>query len=558
MEDKIKVFALGGQDEHGKNLIAVQINDEIYVVECGVKFPDKTKLGIDYIIPRFDYLIENKNKVKGYFISRGHDVVLGGLPYIIKRVPAPVYCTDITKIFILSFCEHNHIKVDFDFHLVEPSDEVIIDKRKIRFFQTCCNMARSYGIAISTDKGNIVIDDEFVIDNNGDKGYLSNSKMLSSIAEEQTLLLLLNSRYAENIGYTNPKYKLVPLVEQTFKDAQGRIFVAIENPDVYNIEHVIFLAHKMGRKIIAFDDSTRDFFRVITSVYHTDYLKSFSATLDEVNRMRPQDVLVIVAGFGNRVFHKVALFASGEYEDKRLKLNASDTFIIGLPNDNNTEVVFSETIDELYRTDCHIVYFKKNQFLKMRPSQEDLKTMISLFRPKYYIPICGTYRELLANARMSVDMGIGLNHMNVFVIDNGMVVEIDNNGGRISKEKVIVGDLLVDGRGVGDIDNKLVDERSSLADDGVIILGVAISKDNKRIVAGPDIQTRGLVFVKESEALLKEINRLFLQIINAELAKPNPSIKAMEDASKDIIFKAIRRMTLKSPMIIPIITEIKN
>lgn len=558
MEDKVRIISLGGQDEIDKNLIVVEVNDEIYVCDCGIKYPDKTKLGIDFIIPRFDYLVENKKRIKGYFISKGHDVVLGGLPYIIKRAPAPVFCTDITKLFLCSFCEHNHIKVEFDFRIVKPSEEVMIGQRKIRFFQTCCNMSKSFGVAISTSKGNIVLINDFVIDNNGDVGFMSTSQVMASVAEEDNLLLMLGSYYAERSGYTNPKYKLVNLIEQSYKEASGRVFVAVENPDFYNIEQIIKLAIRTGRKVIAFDDSTKDLFQSVMAIYKINFPRDFYARLDDINRLPPQEVMVILSGFGSRVFHKIALFATGEYDDKRLKLNASDTFIIGLPNNSNNEVIFSDTINELYKTDCHIVYFKKDMFLKMHPSQEDLKTMISLFRPKYYMPISGTYRQLLANARMAVDMGFGLNHTNVFIVDNGMVVEFNEKGGHITQEKIITGDLLVDGRGVGEIDNKLVQERATLAQDGVIILGVTVSLKQKKIIAGPDIQTRGLVLVKESETLMKEINRIFISIVQSELAKNKPSILAIEEASKDTIFKQIRRMTLKSPMIVPIIEKIDD
>lgn len=553
MEDKIRIICLGGQDERGKNLFVVEINEDIFVVECGLKFPDKTKLGIDYIIPRFDYLIEHKDKVKGYFISKGHDAVLGGLPYIYKRIPAPVYCTDMASMFIKSFCEHNHIKVDFDFRLVQPSDEIKIDGRIIRFFPVCCNVARSYAIAINTDKGNIVINDDFVIDNNSDERYLSNSKMLSRVAEEQTLMLMLNSNYAERTGYTNPKYKLSDLCEQTFKDAPGRIFIAIESPEIYNIEQIIKLAIRKNRKVIAYDKTTEEFIKQV--MY--DYGKDFMAPVDDVNRIAATDVLVIISGFGSRLFHKVCLLASGNNEDKRFKLHSKDTFIIGIHNDSKNEVDFSDTVNELYKTDVeNIIYFKKDQFLKMHPSQEDLKTTLAIFKPKYYLPIGGNFRELLANARMAVDMGIGLNHMNVFVVDNGMIVSIDEKGARVCAEKAPSGDLLVDGRGVGDIDNSLVAERTSLAVDGVIVLGATVSLLERKIIAGPDIQTRGLVFVKESEPLLKEINRVFVQIIENELKAPIPSKKAIEDQTRDLILKVTRRMILKSPMILPIIVEI--
>ena len=557
MLDKVRVIVLGGNDEHGKNLIAVEINDDIFVVESGMKFPDRTMHGIDYILPRFDYLIENKDKVRGYFISRGHDIVLGGLPYIYKRVPAPIYCTEVTKVFLDSFIVHNRIKLDLEYKIIKPCDEVRINGRQIRFFPTATNMADSVGIAISTDGGNIVIATAFVSDNNCTPGFETNSPMLAAISQEKTLLAMFDSAYAERSGYTSPKYRIVPFIEQSFKDAQGRIFVAIENFDTYNIYEILLLAKKYRRKIIAFDNSVGDVFNNISKVRKIALTKDDKASLEDINRLPPRNVLVMITGFGDRLFHKIQLFASGKYQDKRLRLNNTDTFIMGVQNNISTETIFTDTIDEIYHSDCNIIYFKKWEFTKMHPSQEDIKLFLANLRPKYYAPINGTFKELLANARTSLEMNIGLNYTNVFILDNGMALDIDANGAHISKEKFLSGDLLVDGRDLGQQDTKIISERATLSDEGVVILAVGISLKSHKISAGPDVQTRGLVFVKESESLLREINKLFVGIVESHLANEEVSIEKMESDIKDQVFKLIRRHTLKSPMIIPIITKIE-
>ena len=556
MLDKVRIISLGGNDERGKTLIVVEINKDIFVVDCGVRFPDKTMHGIDYVIARFDYLIENKDRVKAYFISKGHDIMMGGLPYIYKRVPAPVYCTDITKVFINSFCTHNRLKVDFDFRVVKPSDEVKVADRKIRFFETATNIADSFGVAISTDGGNIIVSSDFIIENDAYEGYKSNTPMLAEIAKENNLVALFDSCYAEIAGYANPKFKIAPMIEQTFKDAEGRIFIAFENYDMYNIEQVIQLAIKYKRQIIGYDAQTKEVFWNSANARGLAIKKEIISPLDDVARIRPQNVLVFVTGFGTRLFHKIQLIASGK-GDKRVKLNATDTFIIGVPNTKTLETVFTDTVDELYHTDCHIKYFKKWEFLKMHPCQEDIKTFLATFRPKYYIPINGTFKELLANAKTSLETHVGLNHTNIFVIDNGMVVEINDNGAHISQEKVITGDILVDGRDIGNEDAKIVQERTLLSDEGVVILGAVISKKTRKIVAGPDVQTRGLVYVKESESLIKEITRQFVSVIETEIAKDEYSLKDIESQLKDTLFRTIRRITMKSPMIIPIIEEIE-
>lgn len=556
MLDKVRIISLGGNDERGKTLIVVEVNKDIFVVECGIKFPDKTMHGIDYIVARFDYLIENKDRVKAYFISKGHDIMMGGLPYIYKRVPAPVYCTSVTKIFIDSFCAHNHIKLDIDYRIIESSDEVRINDRLIRTFETATNIADSFGVAIQTDGGNIIVSSDFVIENDSAEGYKSNTPRLAEIASEKTLVALFDSCYAEHPGYANPKFKIAPMLEQTFKEAPGRIFISFENADMYNIENVILLGLRYKRQIIAYDEQTKEIFRSVIDAHPIKALKKENiSSMEDVNRIRPQNVLVFVTGFGNRLFHKIQLLASGK-GDKRVRLNPTDTFIIGVPNSNQFETVFTDTVDELYHTDCHIKYFKKWEFIKMHPYQEDLKARIATFRPKYYIPINGTFKELLANAKTALEMNAGLNHTNVFVIDNGMVVEFNDNGAHISQEKINTGDILIDGRDMANEDTKIVQERNLLSDEGVVILGVVVSKKSKKIVAGPDIQTRGLVYVKESEPLLKEINKQFVNIVENEIAKDGYQLSNIEAQVKDALFRTIRRTTMKSPMIIPIIEEI--
>ena len=557
MLDKVRIIALGGNDEDGKNLIVVEINKDIFVVDCGVKFPDKTMHGIDYIIARFDYLIENKDRVRAYFITKGHDKISGGLPYIYKRVPAPIYCTKVTKMFIDSFCVHNHIKVEFDYHIVNPSDEIRICDRLVRFFQTATNIADSFGVAISTDGGNIVVTSDFITENDALDGFKAHTPMLAEIAKENCLVALFDSNYAEIPGYANPRYKIVPMIEQIFKEAEGRIFIAFENYEMYNIERVIELAARYKRLIIGYDEQTKEFFWNSVKARGLDIKKEIIAPMDEVARIRPQNVLVFVTGFGSRLFHKIQLIASNR-GDKRVRLNSTDTFIIAVPNTSSLETVFSDTIDELYHTDCHIKSFKKNEFIKMHPCQEDIKTFLATFRPKYYIPINGTYKELLANAKTSLETHVGLNHTNIFVIDNGMVVEINDNGAHISQEKVTTGDILVDGNDIGNQDAKIVQERTLLSDEGIVILGAVISKKTRKIVAGPDVQTRGLVYVKESESLIKEITRQFVSVIETEIAKDEYSLKDIESQLKDTLFRTIRRITMKSPMIIPIIEEIEE
>jgi len=232
----IKIAFLGGQDEAFKNMIAVDLDGDIFVVETGIKIPDRTKRGIDYIIPKYDYLLLNKNHVKAYIITEGNDTVMGSLPYFYEKVPAPIICSDVTRIFLYSFCEHNRIDPSFmEFKIVNPSDDLMIAGHEIRFFSTTSNMANSFGVSFTTDQGNIIFAVNFVIDNNSTKGFVTDLKKMGIIAAKPTLALFLDSWGSERQGYSNPTYKLLPKIAEIVHDAQNRIFITFESPDIYNI-----------------------------------------------------------------------------------------------------------------------------------------------------------------------------------------------------------------------------------------------------------------------------------------------------------------------------------
>lgn len=555
--DKIRIVCLGGLDETYKACAVIEINDDIFVVECGLKFPDVTKPGIDFVIPRTDYLAENKHRVKAYILTYGHDSVIGGLPYIIDKIPAPVYCSDVTKAFLEMFCSHNHLKTNIDFHVVEPNDNIVIAGHKISLFSTCTNVAKSFGIAFDTDQGNIIYMGNCVFDNNKDIGFnLDISKIAKICTEKQTLVMLNESAYASKPGYTNPNYRILPLTQKILRDAPGRILMSLEAPDIYNIIDVVKEVTRMGRKIICYDESTQDIIDVLNKTGCLNLNKNAFLPMGEVNRARPQEVFILITGFGKKLFSKISLLASHLNDEQILKIHDSDTFIIASHAENDAEIAETSALNDLYRNNCKIHVFPGKKFLKMHASEEDIKTAISIFRPRYYVPILGTLIHLFANAKIALNMNVGLNHNSVFVLDNGYMLEIDNYLARIIPNKVITGNVFVDGKGIGDIANTVLEERQRLSDDGVIILAATISKSKREVVLGPDIQTRGLVFVKESDSLMKEIEKAFLLNIKQELAKPNYSVSYMEMTVKESVFKAVRRSTLKSPTIIPIITEI--
>lgn len=555
--DKIKIVKLGGQDEYFKEMTAIEINDDIFVVEAGFAFPDKTKPGIDFVIPRYDYLVENKDKVRCYLLTHGYDSVFGALPFIYDKVPAPIFCTKTTNDFLKGFC--THFKLDYSklaISIVKTNEDIVLANRKISFFGVTSNFAESIGVSIATDQGNIIYMSNSVAHNDFEKGFTPDKEKIREICNNKTLVLLCDSANADKPGYCSPRYRLLSSIQADFFDYPGRVFLAIERPDLYNIIECLNKAIGSGRKIIAYDKYSSE---IMLTLNQEGYLKtnrdSF-VSIEEVNRLRPQDVLVFITGFGKKLNDKIALLASRNNDEKIVFLTKEDLFVYGAQPHPETETSTTDTINELYKTDCRILKPDFKQFLKMHACEEDIKYFIATFKPRYLIPISGPFVKLLACAKIALNMNVGFNHNNIFIVDNGNIVEFEAGIGRITLNKVIAGDVFVDGKGIGDIGSVVLEERQRFADEGVIVLGVTISSTKHEIVAGPDVQTRGLVFLKDNEGLNREITRLFVSTIQSELAKERYSIAYMEAATKDIVFKAVRRAINKTPTIIPVIQEI--
>jgi len=556
MSDKIRLFALGGLDEDGKNCNVVEINGDIFVVGCGIRYPDKTMPGIDYVIPNFDYLKEHKDRVKAYLLTHGHDDEMGALAYLYKDVPAPVYGSRVTLTMLKIFTQHVNLDPKiYDLHFVEPSSTFTVAGRQISYFQTSHNIAQSSGIAISTTYGNVVFSSDFVVENNASPNYLHDMNAIAKISEKPTLALLTESVYSSHAGYTAPDYKLTPIIEQTVKDAEGRVFIAIFSPNFYNIDEVITLAINSKKKIIPFDEETANTIAAMQSCGQLLIPRDNFAPIDDLNRFRARDIIVLMLGYSIRLYAKIALLAAGQNEGKQVSLSETDTFVVACPSNDNTEIEATDALDELYRSGCHVLNVPKKKFLRMHASEEDLKMMIGLFKPKYYIPVKGFFKDLLHNAQVALSMGINLNHQNVFLLENGLSIILDETGGRLFDEKISHGDVMIDGIGVGDVGTNVIADREKLAE-GVVVLALTISKSHKKIVAGPDVQMRGLVFVKDADAILRDVSKIFVATVEENLLQPGYDLDGIKQNVYEKCLRAIRRQTGKEPMVLPLIVEV--
>ena len=557
MNDRIRIVALGGLDERGKSCYTIDINGDIFVISSGLRFPDRTTPGVDYIIPNFSYLVENRQRVKAYFLPHGHDDEIGGLAYLYKDVPAPIYGSKVTLAMMRNFLRH--VGVDpsgYEFHEVEPSSTFNVAGREISFFQTSHNIAQSSGIAINTSYGNIVFTSDYVVENNATQNYLGDMASLSAIAEKRpTLALLTPSIYAERPGYTAPKYKLKPLIERQVTNALGRVFIALYSLNFYNIDEVISLAIQTKKKIIPYDDDTTETIRAMQECGQLLIPRENYGSVDDINRYRDQDIIVLMLGYHPKIYHKIALLAAGQTEGGRpIHLKDSDLFISAVPADDNEELEATDALDELYRSGCQVYNITKKEFRKMHASEEDLKMMISLFRPQYYVPVKGFFKDLLNNAKVAMNTGTGLTHRNIFLLENGISLLFDETGGHILQENITHGDIMIDGIGVGDVSRAVIEDREKLSQ-GVVVISVTVSKDTRKVVAGPDVQARGIVFARDGEVLLRDVTKVFMATLEEGVANGD-SFEEIRELAHERCARTIRRMSGKEPLLIPVIVEI--
>ena len=558
MSEKIKVFALAGLDEDGRDCYVVEINDDLFVIDAGTSLPDKTIPGVDCLLPNFDYLFRNKNRIRAYIMTHGHDESMGALRYFYKYAPAPVYCSKSTMVIMEGQLAINEqTKLQYDFHLVNPSDDVMIYNHRVRFFQTCHNAPNSSGIAISTNLGNIIFTGDYIINfATDDTNYQFDLAMASELAKEKTLLLMAESKSANKKGYCSPRHRINDLVEKYFK-SEKRIFISCYWQNMYRLREVIRLARKYNKKIYCYDDYTRTILSQIVAATGTaSIVNDEFVSREDLLRVKKENLVILIVGQNDDLLKEIYALSTGNNADKRIKVNSDDIFMnVAVPRPS-FETLTTRAMDSMYRTGCEVVWLKNKEVSAMHAREDDLRFVLNLFKPQYYFPVRGHYTNIMENARIAVSLGIGLNHLNVFVLDNGMQIIFEENRRPVLLPNEVTGidvsPILVDGKGVTKISSELIETRQQMGVDGAVVIASTVSLSEKKIIAGPDCQMRGFVFVKEAEPLLKSITQIYLEEVNAALNK-GIDMEMAKNTIKERIRWFIRRENGREPLVEPII-----
>ncbi len=564
MEDRIKFIPLGGLDQPGQDCYVIEINDDIFVIDCGLALPDKRMPGVDFVLPNLDYLRKNKDRVVAYILTHGHDENVGALQYFYPTAPAPIYCSNSTRIILESEAHRFGLSPNFHYDLVRPSESKIIKGRTVHFFQTTHNASYSFGVAIETTRGNIVITGDYIIDFDAkEKAYFFDMKYLEKISVNPTFLLISESKATGKEGYCSPKHNVTPHVERYFLHSNKRIFVTCFWQNSYRINEICNLAIRARKKLYFYNDYTRD---IMVELMNADESLHITAKdiiqKEDLLRYKQSDVVILLLGRGRRLYEEMTKLVEKTNDDKRIILGKDDIFINAALPIPSLETLAIRSGDNLYRSDCEVVWLKPKDISSMHAHKEDLKFFLSSLKPKYFIPVRGSYVNMMESAKLAVKMNIGLNHSNVFILDNGMEVDfLENDRVRLisnEENKINIAPVIVDGLGISELADEIVGERLRLSEDGVVVLAATVDLEKKKMVSGPDCQMRGFVYSKEAIPLLKSLSQIFIEELELALAQGNdPEFKACIASIKDRSKRFIRRENGREPLVIPIIIPTK-
>ena len=559
MEDKIKFIALGGLDQPGQDCYIIEINNDIFVLDCGLALPDKTYPGVDFILPNLDYLKENKDRIAGYILTHGHDETMGALQYFYKSAPATIYCSNATRIILEAEAHRFGLSPNFQYDIVKPSQAKTIKGRTVHFFQTAHNASYSFGVAIETTRGNIVYTGDYIIDFNAkEKGYFFDLKYLEKISVNPTFLLLTESKATNKDGYCSPKHTITKHVERYFLYSNKRIFVTCFWQNAYRINEICLMAKRAGKKIYFYNDYTRQVMMELMNADETIHLTANDIIQKEDLLRYPQsNVVILLLGRGKKLYEEMTKLVERTNEDKRIMLTKDDVFINCALPIPSLETLAIRSGDNLYKSECEVVWIKSKELASMHARKDDLKFFLSSLRPKYFIPVRGTFVNMMESAKLALKMDIGLAHNNVFILDNGMEVDFPETGApRIltnDENKINIAPVLVDGLGISNVADEVINDRRTLGQDGVVIIACTVNRAEKKIIAGPDCQMRGFVFVKEAVPLLKSISQIFVEEVEMALKSDSSSFKDCITNIKERSKRFIRRENGREPLVIPII-----
>ncbi len=550
-KNKLKIIPLGGLGEIGKNITVIEYNKDIIVIDCGMAFPEDEMLGIDIVIPDVTYLIKNKDKVRGLFLTHGHEDHIGAIPYVLKKINMPVYGTRLT-IGLIGNKLLEHKLDDVSLNVVNPGENVKVGCFKVNFVGTNHSIPDSVGFAIETPMGTVVHTGDFKIDYTPINGDVIDLNTFAEYGRKGVLVAMSDSTNVERPGYTQSERTVGNKFMDVFKECKQRIIVATFASNIHRVQQIVNAAVAYNRKVAV---SGRSMVNVIKVAQELGYLEVPDGTFINVNDLRKykdEEIALITTGSQGEPMSALTRMANSDH--KKLDIKAGDMVIISANPIPGNEKTVARVINMLYQKGADVLYDALEEIhVSGHARQEELKLMLTLLKPKFFMPVHGEYRHLKHHAKLAVELGIS--EENIIIAETGDVIEFNTKSGMINGS-VQSGNILVDGLGVGDVGNIVLRDRKHLSENGLIIAVITIDKNTGDIISGPDIVSRGFIYVRENVDLIDESKKIVNIALNKckdSNIKDWSSIKTMiKDDLNNFIYEKIKR----SPMILPIIMEV--
>ena len=551
-KSNLKIIPLGGLEEIGNNMTVFEYEDEIIIVDCGLEFPTDDMLGVDLVIPDVTYLERNKEKIKGLVITHGHEDHIGAIPYVLKQINIPIYATKLTIGLIKNKLEEHKLLRSTKLYEVEAGKTINFGKMSVEFIRSCHSIPDSVMLAIYTPVGTIMHTGDFKIDYTPINSEITDLNRIAEIGSKGVLALLSDSTNSERKGYTMSESTVGKEFDKLFVNCTKRIVVATFASNVHRVQQIVNAAVANGRKIAICGRSMINMIETARALGYMDVPENVFIDIDMIKNYTDEQLVIITTGSQGETMSALTRMAAGEH--KKIEITPNDLIIISANPIPGNEKSVSKVIDDLLQIGADVVY---NALADIHVSghacQEEQKLIFALTKPKYFIPVHGEYRQLMAHAETAVKMGVA--HENIFMSTNGRIIELNENEAK-QTGTVPCGKVLVDGYGVGDVGNVVLRDRQHLSQDGLIVIVMTMDTSTGEIVAGPDVISRGFVYVKESENLMDDVKKYIreeVEILESKGVRDWATIKStLKDHIRDYIFQKTKR----NPMILPIIMSL--
>jgi ribonuclease J len=551
-DNSIKVIPLGGLGEIGKNITAFEYGDEIIVIDCGVSFPEEEMYGVDLVIPDITYLLNNASKVKGIFLTHGHEDHIGSLPYILKQLNVPVYGTRLTLGIVETKLKEHNMDKECELHGVEAGEVVKLKSLAVEFIRNTHSIADSCCIAIHSPVGVLLHTGDFKIDYTPIDGLTMDLERISNLGKKGVLLMMADSTNVQRHGHTISERSIGETLTRIFSSAEGRVIVATFASNIHRMQQVINASVKYGRKVVFSGRSMENISQVAIDLGYLHVPEGQLISTDEISNYPNEKITIITTGSQGEPMAALARIAFSTH--RKIKLEPKDLVIISASPIPGNEKLISRVINQLYKKGADVIYEDLEEVhVSGHAYEEELKLIHALVHPKYFMPVHGEHRHLKHHSALA--QKLGMDKSNIFMMETGDVLELTDSEAKIDG-KVKTGSVFVDGIGVGDVGSVVLRDRRQLAQDGMVTVVVAIERESYSIIAGPDIITRGFVYAKESEELINEAKEIARKELESALDKKVIEWYVLKANMKSAMERYLYEKTKRRPSILPIIMEI--